>query len=72
MSAGVFPLRKPTPLQVAIQSLFDLLEDERETLNDAEWSSFVFIACERIGALAAREVVAEALRATDEAAEDAA
>jgi len=61
-----------TPLQVWTASLFDLLDDARGQLDERAWPVFVSIACERIGLEAARQVVGEALRATRDAAEEAA
>lgn len=61
-----------TRLQIQMKLLFRLLDDARAELNDEEWSSFIYVACERIGTEAAREIVAEALRATGEATEEAA
>jgi len=57
-----------TPLQVWTRALFDLLADARDVLDEEQWASFVAISCERIGIEAARLVVAEAIRATRDAA----
>lgn len=66
MSAG------PTPIQTWLTSLFELIADARAELNEEAWSSFIYVGCERFGLEAAREIVAEALRATGEASEEAA
>jgi hypothetical protein len=58
-----------TPLQIWTRALFALLGDVRDELDESAYSSFVAIACERIGIEAARLAVGEALNATREAAE---
>ncbi len=60
---GVAPPSPRTPLQVWTSSLFDLLDDARGQLDERAWPAFVSIACDRIGILAARLVLAEVLRA---------
>lgn len=57
-----------TPLQLWTAALFSLLEDARGALDEETFPSFIAIGCERIGAEAARLAVAEASRATWDAA----
>jgi hypothetical protein len=59
-----------TPLQIWTRALFAVLVDARSELDEDTYSSFVAIACERIGIEAARLVVGEALRVTRAAADE--
>jgi hypothetical protein len=59
-----------TPLQVWTRALFAVLADARSELGEDAYSSFIAIACERIGIEAARLVVGEALRVTRDAVDE--
>lgn len=52
-----------TDLQVWLDSLFVLLLDARDELDDVAYTAFLFIATERLGIESARLLVGEAIRA---------
>lgn len=53
---------KTTPLQVWLDSLFALLLDARDELDDAAYTAYIYIATERLALEAGRLLVHEAIR----------